>query len=113
MDRDVRILILIILLTLPGCTMVAKHALTALTGASSNGVSLDAQVGDRDNVLGDSIGEVRGETVSVETGDRGFSGAAENVTIFDTNYTGLFSALILGLIVGIFIDPKKFWTKRA
>ena len=107
-----RILILIILLTsllaLPGCTMVAKHLLDTISGS---GVSVDAQIGDRTASLGNTVGDIEGENVALETGNRAFEGNAENVTITDTNYLGMglfvLGGLLVGLIMGIFIDRKR------
>jgi len=91
--------------------MVGKQILDTLTSAGSNGVSVDAQIGDRSNTLGNSIGDVRGENVALETGDRAFEGNARDVDITDTDYPWLMIFCIVsgfvGLIVGIFIDKEK------
>lgn len=96
--------------------MVAKQALSALTGAASKGVSVDAQIGDRNNTLGDeaSIGDIEGETVSVDQGNSSFKGQAKEVVINESDYRMVFGALFIGIIMGwlFFKKPENIWKRN-
>lgn len=104
------ILILIICLCIPACTAMSALKMLGNLGGGPT-VNAEAHVGDRTASLGDSVGSVDADSVRIDQGSTGFSGAAEEVHITDTNYLGLGMTLILGLIIGLFIDPKKLVRK--
>lgn len=72
-----RVLLISVLLLMGGCAAIAPHLLKMM--GSDKGVSVDAQIGDRENSLGDSVRAGDGSTVNVKKNK--FEGEAKDVTI--------------------------------
>jgi len=108
--------LIIILLSglLTGCTAASLAKL--LLPSASKGISVDAQIGDRNNTLGDqsSIGDVEGQNITIDQGNSEFEGRAEKVVINKSDYRLTFGALILGILIGwlCFKRPENMF-KRA
>ena len=102
------ILICLFCLSLGACSAIAPMILDKLTGS---GMSVDAQIGDENAHIGNTISDVEGENVEIDQSHQSFSGAADEVLIQDTNYLGLglftLVGLLIGLVVGIFIDRER------
>jgi len=105
----VRVVLLCLLLA--GCTYA--DAFKFLTGAASDGLSVDAQIGDRQNsgALGDSssIGEIEVDDgdLNLDQSKASFQGNADSVTINDTSAMPLIIALACGVFMGLFLPQIK------
>lgn len=112
----VRTLLLILTISLcTGCT--AADALKLFGLGAKEGIELDAQIGDRENSLGDNVKiETENGNVSYAEKKSKFEGQAEEVTYNEVDYgllsLGFLFGTLFGVLVGLVLPQYKVIFQR-
>lgn len=96
-----RLVILSMVIFLGGCTAVDLFNL--LTKPASNGISAEAQIGDRENAIESNDTTIKAEdsTVSVDNRESSFQGEAKDVDVNNADHIGYMLLFAMGSLFGI------------
>ncbi len=108
-----KILVLVLVLGLSGCSALTKLATNAL-GGGQGGINTELVVGDKEQTLGNNI-EVKADKVDKVIGESdnsvGVEGSVDVLEVVNVNYPTWLIATLLGLMV-LFLclpTPTNMW----
>lgn len=107
---------IILIISLSSCTPL--DAAKLLLPSASDGISVDAQIGDRENAIESNDTTIRAEdsTVSVDNRESSFQGKADNVKVDNADHIGLIIGFVMGALfgiaVGLLLPQYKLFLKR-